>query len=291
METITISRRQRVDVATVMEELSGFTALVSRAVLMRLELEAVLDAATGHGAQRYTEIEIVAHGMVYAYGRRGGFRVSNGRRDVTEEVRAQVGPEEFDRRFAQAEEDFNRAILQGPADDAEEAKLRAQGWNPEIAFTIGDDRAQSEREQAARFDDRTLLPDDPTDYRRQRVRDVVRARYVIFELMDMLTESLVARGLEIEDVRSDRASSQRLVDAMPSADVAVTLLAQYHRDATFKWKRNHIFDIDALSVAVPYCDLIATDKQAVDALNRARVTERTGSQIFQSLGELAACLS
>jgi hypothetical protein len=46
---------------------------------------------------------------------------------------------------------------------------------------------------------------------------------------------------------------------MPSGDIAVTLLAEYHRDATFDWKRNHLFDIDALSVAVPYCDLIATD--------------------------------
>jgi hypothetical protein len=215
METITISRRQRVDVATVMEELSGFTTIISRDGLMRLELEAVLDTVAGPGPQRYTDIPVVAHGMAFAYGKRGGFRVSNGRRDVTEEVRAQLGPEEFDRRFAQAEEDLNRAILRGPSDDAEEQKLRATGWNPEIAFTIGDDRAQSEREQAARFDDKTLLPDDPVDYRRERVRDVVRARYVIIELMDVLTESLLARGLKIGDVWSDRGSSQRLVDAMP----------------------------------------------------------------------------
>jgi hypothetical protein len=111
------------------------------------------------------------------------------------------------------------------------------------------------------------------------------------ELMDMLNESLLARGLKIEDVWSDTASSQRLVDAMPSGDIAVTLLAEYHRDATFNWKRNHIFDIDALSVAVPYCDLIATDKQAVDALNRSPVTERIGSQVFRSLDALVDAMS
>jgi hypothetical protein len=291
METMTISRRQRVDVARIMEELSGFTTIISRDVLMRLELEAVLDAAAGPGPQRYTDIPLVAHGMPHAYGKRGGFRVSNGRRDVTEEVRKEVGPEKFDRRVAQAEEDLNRGILRGPSDDAEEKALRAQGWNPEIAFAIGDDRAQSEREQARRLDDKTLVPDDPVDYRRQRVRDVVRVRYVAIEVMDMLNESLRKRGLRFEDVWSDLASAQRLVDAMPSADVAVTLLAQYHRDATFNWKRNHIFDIDALSVAVPYCDLIAADKQAVDALNRARVTDRMGSRVFTSLDGVADAIS
>jgi hypothetical protein len=291
MESVTISRRQRVDIATIMEELSGFTTIISRGAIMRLELEAVLDAVAGRGAQRYTDVSLLAHGMAHAYGRRGGFRIINGRRDVTEEVRAEVGPEEFDRRVAQAEEDLNRAILRGPSDDAEEKQLRAQGWNPEIAFAIGDDRAQREREQAQRFDDKTLLPDDPVDYRRERVRDVVRARYVLMELMDMLNESLLARGLKIEDVWSDTASSQRLVDAMPSGDIAVTLLAEYHRDPTFNWKRNHIFDIDALSVAVPYCDLIATDKQAVDALNRSRVTERIGSQVFRNLDALVDAMS
>jgi hypothetical protein len=291
METATISRRQRVDIATIMEELSGFTTIVARTVLMRLELEAVLDAAAGPGPERYADVPVVAHGMPHAYGKSGRFRISNGRRDVTEEVRAQVGPEEFDRRIAQAEEDVNRGILRGPSGDAEEKELRAQGWNPEIAFAIGDDRAQSERDQARRFDDKTLLPDDPVDYRRERVRDAVRARYLALELLDMLNESLLKRGLNFEDAFSDVGSAQRFVDAMPSADVAVTLLAQYHRDATFNWKRNHIFDIDALSVAVPYCDLIAADKQAVDALNRARVTDRIGSQVFASLDALADAIS
>jgi hypothetical protein len=205
-------------------------------------------------------------------------------------VRAQLGPE-FDRRLAQAGEDLNRAILRGPTSDAEEAELRANGWNPEIAFRVGDNRATAEMEQAARFSDPTLVPDDPTDYRRERVRDVIRTRYVIVELMEMVNDTLAARGLEIEDVWTDIDSARRLVDAMPSADVAITLLTEYHRDATFKWRRNHIFDIDALSVAVPYCDIIATDKQAVDALGRARITKRTGTCVVKSLDDVASALT
>jgi hypothetical protein len=290
METSTIPRRRRTDVANVMEELSAFTALISRALVMRLKLEAVLDALTETGPRKYNRLPIVGHNIAYAVGKRGGFRVRNDQGDVTDEVRARLGPE-FDRRLAQAELDLNRATLRGPASDAEEAELRASGWNPEIAFRIGDERAQAEIDQAARLNDKTLVPNDPTDYRRERVRDVIRATYVIVELMDMLNETLAARGLEIEDVWSDLDSSRRVVDAMPSGDVAVTLRTEYHRDATFKWKRNHIFDIDALSVAVPYCDIVATDKQAVDALSRTKVMERTGTLVVRTLDEVASALN
>ncbi len=111
---------------------------------------------------------------------------------------------------------------------------------------------------------------------------MIRTRYVIVELMEMVNETLAA---------SDVDSARRLVDAVPSADVAVTLLTEYHRDATCKWRRNHIFDIDALSVALPYCDIIATDKQAVDALGRARIMERTGTHVVKSLDDAAAALT
>jgi hypothetical protein len=293
METSTIQRRQRIDVATVMEELSGFISLVPRDVAFRVELEAVLDQVTGTTRPDRDPglVPIVLPGLVYAYGRHGRFRISNGRRDITEEVRMDVGPEEFDRRIAQAEEELNRGLLFGPEDDEQEAKLRADGWNPEIAYRIGDERAQAEQEQAARFDDRTPVPDDPTDYRRQKLRDVVRARYMIVELLDMLNESLLARNVAVGDVTSDLDSSQRLVDAMPSADVAVTLLTQYHRDPTFQWKRNHIFDIDALSVAVPYCDLVAADRQAVDALHRHGVPQRLRSHVVRDLDDLVELLT
>ncbi len=291
METLKITNhRRRLDVAAVMEELSGFATLIARDIVMRLELEAVLDVVAGPRPQSYAPIPLVGHGAPFAYGKTGRFRFRDGDRDVTDEVRA-LGPEAFDQAFAKAENDLDRAILRGPADDGEERRLRTSGWNPEVAETIGEERAQEKKEQAARFDDKTLLPDDPTDWRRQRVRDVVRSRYVIFELMEMVQEGLQARSLEIEEVWSDPDASRRFVDSMPSADTCVSLLTEYHRDPTFKWQKNHIFDIDALSVAVPYCDLIATDNQAVDALQRAHVPERVGSRVFGTLAGLVDALA
>jgi len=109
--------------------------------------------------------------------------------------------------------------------------------------------------------------------------------------MEAVNDGLAARGLEIEDVWSGVEASRRVVDAMPSSDVAVSLLTEYHRDSTLKWKRNHIFDIDALSVAVPYCDAVVADGDAIDKLRRSRVAERLGTPIFPSLADLVAHLS
>jgi hypothetical protein len=70
----------------------------------------------------------------------------------------------------------------------------------------------------------------------------------------------------------------------------VSLMTEYHRNPQFRWMSNDIFDIDALSVAVAYCDMVVTDKKAADALRRERVPERLGSQVFTNLDQLADVL-
>jgi hypothetical protein len=287
----TKSARQRFAVAQVMEELSGFATLISRSVLMRLELEAVLDAAAGPRPTPFTPIPLVGRGAPFALGIQGQFRIRSDEGDVTEEVRRAHpgGVEEFDRVIAQATFDLDRASLRGPT-DAELPALRSYGWDPTVARRIANERAQGEREQATRFDAPPPIPDDRTDWRRERVRDVIRARYVAFELLDPLNEGLAARRVELGEVWGEPEAARRVADAMPSADVCISLLTEYHRDPQFNWTANDIFDIDALSVAVAYCDLIVTDKKAVDALRRGRVPERLGSQVFRDLRDLVPVL-
>jgi hypothetical protein len=293
METSGCVPRQRHDLATVMEELSDFSCLLPRSGVMLMELEAVLDEIRPR-ARGYAQVPLIGKGTPFAAGKSGKFQVKDeDGRIVTDEVRASYpgGPDEFDRVMAQAHIDLDRATLRGPKDPAEETKLTAYGWKPRVAMQIGDDRARQEQEQAARFSDRTLIPDDPTDYRRERVRDAIRARYVALELMEAVYDGLAGRGLEIEDVWGSVDASRQVVDAMPSGDVAVSLLSEYHRNPSLTWKRNHIFDIDALSVAVPYCDAVVSDRDAVDKLRRSGVADRLDTPVFTSLAELVAFLS
>jgi hypothetical protein len=278
--------RQRFDVAAVMEELSGFASLVCRSIVMRLELEAAIDAVAHPRPQPYAQVPVLGQGVLQAFGKRGGLRIrSQAGEDVTEAARLQWphGPEDFDRWQSNAELQLDRSVLRGPT-DAEAPTLRASGWDPTAARRTADQRAAQEREQAAR------LAAEPR-WRRGRLRDVVSVRYVIFELKEMLEEALAARGLQLEDVWSDPESARRLVDSMPSADVSVSLTTSAHRNPQTNWTANDVFDIDALSVAVPYCDVVVTERHARHTLHLSGAPKRSGTTVMSNLAELAAALA
>jgi hypothetical protein len=71
----------------------------------------------------------------------------------------------------------------------------------------------------------------------------------------------------------------------------VTLMTEMHRNPQRKWTRNDMFDIDALSVGVAYCDAVLCDSDKAAMLNLRRVGERLGTRITSRLAELPAILA
>jgi hypothetical protein len=82
--------------------------------------------------------------------------------------------------------------------------------------------------------------------------------------------------LALENVWGDPEGARRFVDSMPSADVWVSLIAARHRNPQTKWVRNHIFDADALSIAVPYCDIVVPDGDCRHLLQEPRYPHGLG---------------
>ncbi len=70
-------------------------------------------------------------------------------------------------------------------------------------------------------------------------------------------------------------------------EVAIEMKTRYHRSRSSKWDVNTIFDIDAMSVSVPYCDAVVTERHAADTLNRAHVGGKMHTAIMASPGEMA----
>jgi hypothetical protein len=77
------------------------------------------------------------------------------------------------------------------------------------------------------------------------------------KLTRMTTAMTTSIGLLMD---YDRSKLRSFTDRMPSTRVAVSLKAAYHKDNRHQWTTNDINDIDALSIAVPYCDAVFTDK-------------------------------
>ncbi|MGW5846674.1 hypothetical protein ACWFQ8_01705 [Streptomyces sp. NPDC055254] len=278
--------RQRADIAAVMEELSGFTTIIDRVIIMRYEIEAALDSVVRHAPPRFEALPLLNHGVGPAFGRRGGLRIrSSDGEDVTEATRAQWpgGTSAFDEMFAEADRRLEREVLQGPS-DAEADALAATGWDSSAAKAGAQKRVEQERQLSAHLDA------EPR-WRIGRLRDVVSGRYMAIEVLDLLNEALAARGVTMADILPNREAARQFVDVMPSADVHVTLATAAHRNRDKKWDPNDIFDIDALSTAVPYCDLVVTERHACHVLRTAHMPTKIGTEIVPTLSALVSWLT
>jgi hypothetical protein len=257
------SPQQRTLLAELMEELSGFTALLKRSRVVALELDAALTQKLGPSPTPPPSLDLLGPGCGWAFDQLEISRVHSPAGDITEEVREQMGVDAFDALIGSVVFLREQLFLAGPSDQ-DSPRARSLGWDPLASQRVAARRAASEQA----FQDQL---DDQTRRKRSTLRDLVLARETIIELREMLAEAAGARGRSVDealgpDVRAARA----LARSMPSVEVATTLKAQDHRNKDKRWESNDIFDIDALSLAVPYCDIVVTDS------HRAHVLRATG---------------
>ena len=242
---------QRMDVATVMAEVSGFRVLLGRVTIGQLEIDAGLDEiiavpTTGHS------VPLMGTSVGWAFGQVGGLRIS---KSDGEDVTDTMDPEFLKRLNFK----FEFEVLAGPSDE-DEAVLRSNyGYEPERAWALSEERVKQEREQAKRLDT------DPR-WRRGRLSDVIGAREIGGEWLDQVNAACAARGGTIGELLGEGERIRGFADGMPSNRVAMGVKYRYHKNPKHRWTSNDIADIDALAVAVPYCDAVYSDNAARSAL-------------------------
>jgi hypothetical protein len=275
---------RRLDLARLMEELSGFVCVMPRSSIVQVELDAALAQLLGTPF-RVANAPLLGWGVIQAFGKRGGLTVhSEEEGDITARTRQEWpgGPAAFDAWSRAADLQVTRAVLRGPTGE-EVAHMRARGWDPTVARRIAEDRAESERELVQRL---IAKP----EYR-DRVRDLVSARYLALELVDVFKQAVDAHGLDLAQLVGDIDTARRLSDSMPSGDTWISLLTAAHRNPQSRWQPNDIFDFDALSVAIPYCDVVITDRHACSLAYAARLPSRLGTKVIATLDELVPALN
>jgi hypothetical protein len=268
---------QRQALADIMEELTDFASLVCRAVVMELELAAMLDPFAGEPSA-LPRVPLVGRGVGHTMGLRCGLKIMGPSGDETERIRARRGAKAFDDYVAQASLPFERSVLRGPS-DTEVERLRAAGWNPEGVIQVAERRAAEERAQ-------TLRLDAGSPWQRSRLRDVVSVREVDIEFQNILPRALAERKLLLSDVISGGRAARAFVRAMPSTEVSIELKTAWHRNRDKPWTANDIHDIDAMSLTVPYCDVVVTEKACHHALEAARLGERMHTALLRNLADL-----
>lgn len=291
--------QQRQWLGKVMERISRWRAVLPRHVIASLEFEQVLAARLGNMRLPTAPLDYVGNGVGWASGPRFDPSVIDEHgRDVTAATFSHMPPGLrllFTPQFISNL--LTKMIIEGPANPSEEQKLRAKGWNPESLGALYDHRAHMENQLVSDLDEYKARDSSPVNWRKGRLRDVVSARELVHDANETFSAVLNQNGLEVEDVfdMSDtpngRRYNRRITDVMPSFDVSVTLKASYHRNPNHRWKRNDLFDIDAMSTVLPYCDVVVTDKQMKSHIDRNRLTERLNTKVLATLDDLVEHLT
>lgn len=270
------SPRQRQDLAAVMEQLSDFWTLLCRPEVMRTEIDALVSTLLDHDVNPPPSLPLLGRGVFWAFGR-VGMRVMEQGMDITNRFRVQ-NPRLFDQIFRTTE----RKMLAGHSDD-ELKKLGVRGWQPDATVQRLTKLAQQEQDLAHRLD----VEDK---WRRGRLRDVILARTLFFDLNDIYTEAMQARGAMVKSLLTDRERARCLVRSLPGSEVSTELKVAGHRNRQTKWTPNDIVDIEAMSLAVPYCDVVVTEKRACSTLRTAHLDKRMNARIIDQLDELPSVL-
>ncbi len=279
--------RQRRDLREVIEQVCRYVVVTSLANVAAHEIETALDQMVGPNPVPLNTIDYLDWGVSRAFGKAGEIRIkSPDGDDITEEARRTFpdGPEAFNAILWNAQLELNRKVIEGPTPQ-EEPQFREVGWSPEVIVQGAERKASDERAQARRLDM------DPK-WRLGRIRDVITAREAIIEVGDIFAEGFAARGLgaadqffaaKLDDLRS-------IYSAMPSLDVAVTLKMSLHRDPNHRWMNNDVYDIKALALTIPYCDVVVTDRSMWSHVTRHKLQERYDTDVISQLAELSTHL-
>lgn len=268
--------RQRADIANVMAILSGFTTLAARKERLRCEVAQALHQRLGRPL--FPErLNPFGCGLAFALGTGNGPAgrirpVGNAPVRVSEPFRAEL---EF--RLNQVAEYL---LLRGPAP---EHLVAMPDYDLAAVRALVEARAAREQEL---FE---LLQTDAADMR--RLGNIVHARGLYWDLGPQLPELLALAGLSVESFfykGKDWITS--FLDAIPALVVRTSLVMQTNRNGSRAWTRNDIYDIDALEAAVPYCDVVVTERYASEVINRSGAADRFSTKVIRRLDDLVPIL-
>ena len=265
------SLRQRSDLADVIAEISGFVTITGRSVFVEHQMRTAL--ANGFGGPAPKAIEVFGFGRFFASGDRRHFSL------VGTDGAVLDFPIEAVRELERAARVVGEYMMvRGPAPE-DLPQLRTLGYDPEEVEKV-------ERQRLAREEDLAVKLASG-DARLGHLADIVHARHLYWELDEHLRSGLERYGVDIEEFfNHDKEWLIAFLDDIPSAAVAMTLTEKNFRFVEKGWTGNDVRDSDAMSAAVPYCDVVMTDKHVAAQLKQSAAVRRQHTVVLSRLRDL-----
>jgi hypothetical protein len=270
----------RKEAANVMTLLSRFRTITSTKRILDEELAYALNARFGRPAFP-VRVEKFGYGSGFALGHPGQFKLTGGSEEDRSVLEARLGIS-----VAQFEAEINAfaeyQLLKQPSKDLWD---QIPGYDPYATRRVADEELKSFN---VMLNTLRTNPDIGA-----RPLDAICERQFIFEFLDNYKRALLSAGFSQE--RYPFHAKEEYTDflmSLPSRKVAAMIQFYYLKDINRDWTINDLRDIAALSSAIPYCDIVVTDKKAWDvSTHRAHLDTEFGTTILARLPELREHLS
>lgn len=273
-------------IGALMRDLSGYTTLSEFNTVQRLEIDAFVATCVGDERRVRTE-DLIGWGASHA------FSSPYGRLRFVETIETEVQPE--------------GPPTEPPPDlDQLRSRMGESAWEwfqlvglDGMAAQAGLDRTPEHRHGSRDEEEenriRALLADDPDTM--ERLDDLMR--FQEFErLTDTINRICVARrvdpyGLFFETMHPAGIAGavREFGRSVPTVHVKATLRACKHRDFNHRWDQHDRTDLRALSLAIPYCDWVVTEKRWAHIAKASGLCSAYNTNVGAGLSSIEGVLS
>jgi hypothetical protein len=116
-------------------------------------------------------------------------------------------------------------------------------------------------------------------------------RFLLVEFARRISEELRNIGKEVNapvPVLESWKQIESIIEAMPSSNTLFRLLRSRQRNRQKRWEPNDLGDLSFLAVAVPYADLIVTERQWAATVRMEHLDQRYRTKVLHRRSDLLA---
>jgi hypothetical protein len=259
--------RSRWHLANVMWQVSRLVALAPFHGLIEREIDLELHRRLGRPAwpQKIKVVDVgVNHAWASGNGRLRYVEWADGRGGEGKKVQPPVAISSMKQPL------YEWMSLAGPPDD-----MRIEGLDLGEHRRAGENWARWEEGIAVSLGD---------------VNQSERAKWVAFSLFQEIWKYVLSRCDSIgtkPEIAIGRGllNIDKFLRAMPITDCLLRLRILRHQNPAQRWVANDRLDLLALAVAIPYCQVVVTERQWTHLVKRAKLDEKYGTLVTNSLAE------
>jgi hypothetical protein len=268
---------QRKPTADVMLKLSRLATIAPLRKVVDEELARELNRRFGRPAFP-VKVPKIGHGALFAFGIPGRLTVTGYTDADRDQIEAQMGKTIADLKV-EVNAFFEYWLLATPRSLRDEipgfepvsTREDAEAELEEIKVMVGN--LHSDKEIAS------------------RPMDAISARQYIRDIFDNFKRAMLSAGFTTSWPFRGKEELTDFLEHLPTQRVTTSLKHQYVKQTSTKWKINHLRDIEALSVAIPYTDAVVTDADVANAATRGtRLDAEFDTPVFKNLAELVRYL-